>query len=436
MREQHLKADDNLGRKCLITVLLLLGIRFLSCVPTPGVNTAYFKLMIQQNESLGFLNALMGSGLSSMSIMALSITPYITASIIMQLMGIVFPKIHEMQHSSMKDERDYIEKCTIILGVVMALLESFGIASGFGRQGMLVNYTWQWVLVVSLFWAAGSSLASYVGKLITDEYIGNGVSLILCMNILSSYFPDARSVYQTMLVGKTGKTYAITLGAIVLVLFLLFALTVWLQETEKRIPVNYSQKLGQATNTVHEDVIPIKLCPASVVPIIFASSALTLPILIASAYHKENMMFFKYINTSNWFDPKHMQYTAGIILYIAMVFFFTYYYTDITMNPMELADNLKKSYGSIPGVRPGDETTAFLREQMRVMLGIGAAAMCLVAILPFIFSGLFGIRNTSFLGTSIIITVGVIYETGTTLHSLMCGRKYFKKSEKGGLLRA
>lgn len=202
-----LKRDIEFRKKCMITLGILIFIRIFCSIPTLGVNAEYFKTILQENTSLGFLNTLTGNGLSSLSVMALSITPYITASIMIQLLGICFPKIHEMQYSSMKDDRDKIEKATIILGFFLAFTEAIAMSAVFGKQGLLIKYTWYWVLIVALIWTAGASIASVLGKYITDNYIGNGISLILAMNIFSSYLSDSKSIYITLIEGKsdTGK---------------------------------------------------------------------------------------------------------------------------------------------------------------------------------------------------------------------------------------
>ena len=202
-----LKRDIEFRKKCMITLGILILIRIFCSIPTLGVNAEYFKTILQENTSLGFLNTLTGNGLSSLSVMALSITPYITASIMVQLLGICFPKIHEMQYSSMKDDRDKIEKATIILGFFLAFTEAITMSAVFGKQGLLIKYTWYWVLIVALIWTAGASIASVLGKYITDNYIGNGISLILAMNIFSSYLSDSKSIYITLIEGNsdTGK---------------------------------------------------------------------------------------------------------------------------------------------------------------------------------------------------------------------------------------
>ena len=281
-------------------------------------------------------------------------------------------------------------------------------------------------------------MASVLGKFITDNYIGNGISLILAMNIFSSYLSDGKSIYITLIEGKsdTGK-FLFGLG-ILLFFILLFILTVLLQESEKDISVTYSQKTGNGKNLTHDDVIPLKLCPGSVVPVIFTSTIMTMPVLFVTLTNKHENEFLKYLDTSYWFTSASPKYTLGVLLYVGLVFFFTFYYTDITMNPVEIADNLRKSAGVIPGIRPGKETADFLRKQRKYILAIGAFCLAFIALLPFAINGILGTSSSSlsFLGTSIIITVGVVHETMTILKSMTMNEKYIEKSEKEGLFRA
>ena len=184
-------------KECLYSFLILMGIRLLATIPTPGTNPDYFKTLIHDNSALTFIDAMTGNGLSGMSIMALSITPYITASIMVQLAGVIYPHIHEME-KGMEDERKRIHIITLVLGGFVALMESSMIAISFGKKGLLVSAKWYWILLVMLIWTAGSVVASLAGELIRKKYDFNGSSLILLFNILASYPSDALSVYQTM----------------------------------------------------------------------------------------------------------------------------------------------------------------------------------------------------------------------------------------------
>lgn len=302
-------------KECLYSFLILMGIRLLATIPTPGTNPDYFKTLIHDNSALTFIDAMTGNGLSGMSIMALSITPYITASIMVQLAGVIYPHIHEME-KGMEDERKRIHIITLVLGGFVALMESSMIAISFGKKGLLVSAKWYWILLVMLIWTAGSVVASLAGELIRKKYDFNGSSLILLFNILASYPSDALSVYQTMISEKQIAYKVISSILIVLFVIALFAYTVCLQAAERRIPITHSQKIKGASM---KSTLPLKACPGTVVPIIFASSILTFPSMIAAFIGKENLTALKFLNTSYWFQKENFYYSIGAIFYIAMI---------------------------------------------------------------------------------------------------------------------
>ena len=428
--------DKDLRKKCLITLLILTVCKLLSSIPTPGVNPDYFKLMMQNNSALGFLNSLTGNGLSRLSIATLSISPFITASIIFQLLCVIFPKLQEIQKGHEKHQERKREAILLLTGVAMSLLQSITMSIGFGRTGLLLNYKWYVILGVSLTWTLTSTFIYALGLVITKKFIGSGMSLILLMNILSSYPSDAFSVWVVLLKGKDFAVFAVTLIAIIAVIVALFIFTILLQECEKRIVVNYSGKLSQKGSSKATNIIPLKLCPGGVVPIIFASSLITFPVMIFGAFGKTDSHIIRLLNPNQWFNANYPIYTLGALLYCLLIFGFAYFYTEITFNPIEVANNIQKAGGTISGIRPGKSTAEYLRSQMKYMIAIGAIALCFIALLPMVISGTLGLNNLSFLGTSIIITVGVILETKKLLETKTHGSIYMNRINKGGLFRA
>lgn len=364
--------------------MILMGIRLLATIPTPGTNPDYFKTLIHNNSALTFIDAMTGNGLSGMSIMALSITPYITASIMVQLAGVIYPRIHEME-KGMEDERKRIHIITLVLGGFVALMESSMIAFSFGKKGLLVSAKGYWILLVMLIWTAGSVAASLAGELIRKKYDFNGSSLILLFNILASYPSDALSVYQTMISGKQMVHKVISSILIVLFVIALFAYTVCLQAAERRIPITHSQKIK---GTSMKSTLPLKACPGTVVPIIFASSILTFPSMIAAFIGKENLTALKFLNTSYWFQKDNFYYSIGAIFYIAMIIGFSSYYAEIIFNPTEVAMDLKKKGANIYSIRPGKETAAYLHKKSNEVVLIGAVGLCVIAMVPAVLSGI------------------------------------------------
>ena len=346
--------NKDLRNKLLIVIAILFGIRILSGIPTPGVTRNYFKLLLAQNSTLNFFNAISGNGLSNLSIMALSITPYITASIIIQLLGVIFPQVKELQQCKTKADKRKYEWILVFSGAGLACLESLTMAIGFGRKGLLTKYKWYYVLLITVIWTIMATLTSIIGKIISVKLVGNGISLILVSNILSSYPSDSANIYEVLMKGK--KTYIAGLHLFFLLILItaLFIFTVWLQDTEKKIPVTYSGKLqGKSTfKGVSTNTIPIKLCPGGVVPIIFASSLISFPILIAQIAGAKQNAVLKLLNSGYWFNTSKPWYTFGALIYLVLIFAFSYFYTEITMNPEEIANNIKKAVEILPEFVP------------------------------------------------------------------------------------
>lgn len=428
---KYISINKDSKRRILITIGLLLFCRVLAAIPTPGVNLTYFKALLNMNASFGFINALSGNGLESLSLMTLSITPYITSSIVIQLLGVVFKRIQELQQG-MKDDREKLERITIIYGGVLAFLQALAMAIGFGAKGLLKNYTWYWVLSISIIWTVFSVIATLIGKHITKKGIGNGISLILLTNILVSYPSDIATLCNRFIIGKKLGTQVISTILLLILVVFMFAFTYFLQDSQKDIQVNYSGKV-QYGKTKRTNSIPLKLCPGGVVPIIFASTVLTTPILIISLFGNIDHPLLNVLNSSYWFRVEKPVYSIGVLFYIALIFGFSYFYTNITVNPDDIANKIKTSGGNISGIRAGKPTADYLRKQMKYMTAIGAGALTIIAMIPIILAGIWGISSISFLGTSIIITVGVISETKKTLEMEFKKDKYHYIAKKGGI---
>lgn len=428
-----LSKDKNLVHGILMTILLLAILRIFYSVPTPGVNIAWFRDIIEANQALGLMNMMTGSGLSNMTVMALNITPYITASIIIQLLANVSTKLKDMQ-KGMRDEQKKLENMTVILGVILALIESVAMSIGYGRQGLFINYTWYWVVIAAIVWAMGTAAASIVGKYIHDKYTFNGTSLILLLNILASYPSDARTLFDTFMVGKEWYLQLLIGIAILAVIVGMFLFVYYIQESGRTVKITYSNKaVGSGAKQTGE--LPIKLCPGGVVPVIFAASIMTTPVLIAGAFTSTDAFWAKLLSSSAWFNPDDWLPTLGVIIYIALIFGFSYFYADMQMDAHEISENLRKAGGTIAGIRPGKSTEAYIKQKVRSVIAIGAAALTFVAVFPIIISGLFHVNKLAFFGTSIIITVGVIAEIKTYLSSKMHKGGYlYTISRRGGIL--
>lgn len=417
-------------RKLAYVVMMIFIIRIGSQLPVPGVNTEFFKQWFANNSSdaFNFFDAFTGGSFTQMSIFALSISPYITSSIIMQLLTIAIPALEEMQKDG-EEGRKKITAITRYVTIGLALFESAAMTVGFGRQGLIPDMTFLKGLVVVICLTAGSALMMWFGERITEKGIGNGISIILVINIVSRIPSDFLVLYENFVKGKTlakGLLAAVIILAVVLatIVFVLI-----LNGAERKIPVQYSKKMvgrkmmgGQSTH------IPLKVNTAGVMPIIFAASIMSLPGIAAQFAGKANGtgIFNEIVNglsSNNWCNPKQLHYSWGLLVYIVLCVFFAYFYTSITFNPLEVADNIKKQGGFVPGIRPGKPTSEYLTKILNYIIFIGVVGLMIVAIIPIFFNGVFG-ASVSFGGTSLIIIAGVILDTVKQIESQMLVRNY------------
>ena len=418
--------------RLLYTFMMLVVIRIGCCLPIPGVDPSYLHDFFSnlQNSGMGFFNAITGGSFSSMSIFALSITPYITSSIIMQLMTIAVPKLEEMQKEG-EDGRKKIAEYTRYLTVALALFQSSAMAIGFGKQGLLyedAQNVWGYMTVIAAM-TAGSALLMWIGERITEKGVGNGISIVLLINIVSSLPQDVLMLYERFM---AGKSVAVATVAAIIVLAVVVATVVFvlvLNGAERRIPVQYSKKMqGRRMIGGQSSHIPLKVNTAGVIPVIFASSIMSMPVMIAQFFNVDYSTFggkiLMALSSANWFRPEMPVYSVGLLIYIVLVVLFAYFYTSITFNPLEVANNMKKSGGFIPGVRPGKPTSDFLNNILNYIVFIGATGLVIVCIVPIIASGLFNVGSLSFGGTSLIIIAGVILETIKAVDSMMLVRNY------------
>ncbi|MFA9376754.1 MAG: preprotein translocase subunit SecY [Lachnotalea sp.] len=420
----------DIRNRIIYTFLMLVVVRIGSQLPIPGVDRTYFANWFanQSGDAFNFFDAVTGGSFLQMSVFALNITPYITSSIIMQLLTIAIPKLEELQKDG-DDGRKKIQKITRYLTVGLALMEASAMAVGFGKQGLLVDYNFVNVSMVIVTLTAGSAFLMWMGERITEKGVGNGISIILLVNIISRMPDDFISLFQQFVATKTVAKGALALVIILAVVIATVVFVVFLQGGERRIPVQYAKKMqgrkmvgGQSTH------IPLKANTAGVIPIIFASSLMQFPVVITSLLGKNQgtgigAKILKALTSSHWFNLDEPVYSIGLLVYIVLVIFFAYFYTSITFNPIEVSNNMKKQGGFIPGIRPGKPTTDYLNKILNYVIFIGAVGLIIVATIPIFFSGVFG-ASVSFGGTSLIIVVGVILETLKQVESQMIVRNY------------
>ncbi|MBM6948325.1 preprotein translocase subunit SecY [Mordavella massiliensis] len=420
----------DIRKKILYTFMMLIVIRIGSELPTPGVDPDFIKDFFAQNtgEAFNFFNAITGGSFEQMSVLALSITPYITSSIIMQLLTIAIPKLEEM-HKDGEDGRKKIAAITRYLTVGLSLIQSTAMAVGFGRQGLLKEFNFVNAAIVVLTLTAGSAFLMWCGERITEKGVGNGISIVLVINIISRIPSDMATLYEQFVKGKSLASGGLAAVIILAIIIVLVVFVIFLQDGQRRIAVQYSQKMqGRRMFGGQSTYIPLRVNTAGVIPIIFSSSLMQTPILIATFLGKGDgngigSEILRGLNQSNWCNPQQIKYSWGLIVYIVLTVFFAYFYTSITFNPMEIANNMKKSGGFIPGIRPGKPTVEYLTKILNYIIFIGACGLILVQVVPILFNGWLG-ANVSFGGTSLIIIVSVTLETIKQIESQMLVRNY------------
>ena len=429
-----LKVED-IRKRLLFTFLMLVVIRFGSNLPIPGVNTEYLKNFFEQQRQLtgdafSFFNAITGGSFEQMSVLALSITPYITSSIIMELMTIAIPKLEELQREG-EDGRRKMIGYTRYLTVALALIESIAMAVGFGSQGLLYNFGPKSVIVAIAAMTAGSAFLMWIGERITDKGVGNGISIVLLINIISSLPNDLGTLVERFVLNSKSVATAVVAALIIagcILAMLIFV--VLLCDAERHIPVQYTAKVQgrRMMRGAQSAEIPLKVNTAGVIPVIFASSLMSFPVVISQFFNVDYTSIpgriLMMLNSSNWCKPDRPLYSIGLVIYIVLIILFAYFYTSITFNPLEVANNMKKAGGFIPGIRPGRPTSDYLTRILNYIIFLGASGLVIVAIVPIIISGIFNIGSLSFTGNSLIIIVGVILETIKSIESSMLVRNY------------
>ena len=420
-----------LRNKILFTIGMLAVIRLGSAIPVPGMNVSVFQNWFKNltsSDSFGFMDRFTGGSFENMSILALNITPYITSSIIIQLLTIAIPKFEEWQRDG-EDGRKKLTALTRYVTVALALIESIAMAIGFYRNtGFLTEQSIFLVIQIVAALTAGSAFLMWIGERITENGVGNGISIVLTINILSRMPSDIKALYDQFVNGKPIARGVVSAIIIIAVIIAMVVLVVLLNGAERRIPVQYAKKIqGRKTYGGNRSEIPLKVNTAGDMPIIFAMSLFQFPIIISQlvGYNGTGFWgkFIAYLNQSNWCNPNHWNYSIGLLVYVLLLIFFAYFYTSITFNPIEIADNMKKQGGFIPGIRPGKPTSEYLTNILNYIIFIGACGLTIIGVLPIFFNGMFG-ASVSFGGTSLIIVVSVILETIKQVESQMLVRNY------------
>ncbi len=420
-------------RKRVLYTLLLIVIFRLGCYITiPGVNSiALSEAMNSNNGIAGLIDIISGGAFSRFSVFAMSISPYITASIVIQLLAMIIPSLERLTKEGGEEGRKKINRYTKILTIVLALVEAIGIFVSYKNSGVFVNTNFGTAALIVISLVAGTSILMWLGDEISNKGIGNGISMIIFVGIISG-LPSFVGTLKDLIINSEGfrttgllTALGLLIGAIILV-----AGVVFIQQAERRVPVQYSKKVvGRKMVGAQSTHIPLKLAMAGVMPIIFASSFLTFPAMIIQIFNSNiatqhgfwaGVYKFSIATSSSGVEIGYS--IANALVYLLLIMAFTFFYTYATFNPAEVSNNIKKNGGFIPGIRAGKPTTDYLSSIITKLTWFGGFFLAVIAILPMLlrFTGL----NIAFGGTSILIVVGVALETIQQLESQLVMRHY------------
>ena len=425
-----LKTPD-VRKKLLYTLILIVIFRLGCYITVPGVNNFALAEVFNGQGMASLIDLISGGAFSRFSIFAMSISPYITASIVIQLLGMVIPALERLTKEGGEEGRNKINRYTKLLTVVLALVEGLGIYLSYRSSGIFVDESFMTGATVVISLMAGTALLMWLGDQITNKGIGNGISVIIFVGIVAGLPSAVTTIWNLIFAAGAFSTVGLLIAlAIIVGAIILVAGVVFVQQAERRVPVQYSKRVvGRKMVGAQNTNIPLKLAMAGVMPVIFASSFMTFPAMILQMFIPDvatqtgfwNVIYNFSIATSTSQVP--VGYTiANAIVYLLLILGFTYFYTYATFNPAEVSNNIKKNGGFVPGIRAGKPTTDYLGSIISKLTLFGGLFLSVIAILPMLLR--FTNLNIAFGGTSILIVVGVALETVQQLESQLVMRHY------------
>lgn len=402
----------DLRKKILYTLFILLIYRLGCYIPVPGVNVSYITQMVGEYSVLGFLNMFSGGALSNMTVFALGITPYINASIIMNLLTIAIPALERLSKEG-DDGRKKISSITRYVAVGLGLVQAIGILLGLGADAVESTNWFNYVTIV-LCLTAGTALIMWLGERINDNGIGNGISLIIFISIISRLPTELFNLIANVQVGTT-SIWALVI-IVILALVVLVAIT-FVDMGERRVPVQYAKRVvGRKQYGGQSTFIPMKVNQSGVMPLIFAMTFVQFPGMIAQFWPESGfyLWYTKYLGSGS---------AIYAVIYALLILFFSYFYSQIAFNPIDVSKNIQQYGGFIPGIRPGKPTSDYLAKILSKITFFSAIFLAIVAAVPTVFGGITGV-NTAFGATSLLIMVSVSLETTKAIESQMMMRHY------------
>ena len=417
----------DLKRRILFSLGVLFIFRLGAHVPTPGIDAQAMSALFDQGGVLGFLDIFAGGALRRFSVFALGVAPYINASIVMQLLVVIFPALEKMQKEG-DEGRKKIVQWTRLAAVGFALVQAVGMTFWLRGLGIFTGQLFEGAIVVTTV-TAGSIIVMWLGEEISDHGIGNGISLLIFAGIVARV-PEA--IIQSWNMIRLGEMNLLILLLAIVLMVGVVAGCIMLQEGQRRLPVQYAKRVvGNKVYGGQSTFIPLKVNQAGVIPIIFASSVLLFPYSIAKFFSGDIALFLQ-----RMFGPGSFVYT---IFYVALIIFFSYFYTAVVFNPADIANNMKKYGGFILGIRPGKPTSDFIERVMSRITLAGAVFLAFVALVPNLMTSFLGITSFYFGGTAVLIVVGVALDTVHQIEAQLLMRHYEgilkRKDKSGGLLR-
>ncbi len=429
---QNALKTPEVRKKLLYTLLLIVVFRLGCYITVPGVNNiALSEAMSSADGVAGLINMISGGAFSRFSIFAMSITPYITASIVVQLLAMIIPALERLTKEGGEEGRKKIDKYTKVITIILALVEAIGLFLSYKGSGIFINTEFLTGALVVVSLVAGTSLLIWLGDQITSKGIGNGISVIIFVGIISGLPRFVTTLWSLIVTEKGFSTTGLLLSiGIVIGAIILIAGVVFVQQAERRVPVQYSKKVvGRKMIGAQNTHIPLKLAMAGVMPIIFASSFMTFPAMIIQLFVKDIANQTGFLAGLYKFSIATSSSSVGLgysianaIVYLLLIVGFTFFYTYATFNPAEVSSNIKKNGGFIPGIRAGKPTTDYLSSIISKLTWFGGLFLAIIAILPMFLR--FTNLNIAFGGTSILIVVGVALETVQQLESQLAMRHY------------
>lgn len=415
----------DLRNKILLTIGLLFVVRILAQIPMPGVNLEQLEAFFQRNQIFGLLNLFSGGTMENFSIILMGTGPYITSSIIMQLLTIVIPSLEALQKEG-EFGRQKINQYTRYLTVPLAFIQAFGMINLLRSQGVVTQFDPLTMLSVLLTTAAGTILVMWLGEIISENGIGNGISLIITLGIIASLPSSFRNTLALITTGDTIDTATLLgLGGFALIFLIVVAMIIFVNEGERKVPVAYARRVRGGSNSSYGTVqthLPIKVNTAGVVPIIFALSILLFPGVIARFLATARSP--QIANAANAVANFIQNETYYSILYFILVIAFTFFYTFIIFKPQQIAENLQKQSGFVPGVRPGRETADYIKTLLQRLTLPGSIFLGVIAVLPFVVQNLTHIQTLAIGGTSLLIMVSVVLETMRQIQAQLLTHTY------------